>query len=255
MATEGLKWLQKRSNLPEADRRILASAFGVRRTAIAREDVIRQGDCMDSVTLLVKGCACAHISSADGRRQIVSVLFPGDFCDLSRLFHRGDAFAVRSLTPCVFVHSPPGCLKRILLARPAIAAALLHECVLETAIQRAWLCNLGRSSAHTRTAHLLCEFYYRGSHAGLAHGSRCPLPLTQADMADALGLSVVQVNRVLQSFRRSGLLSLDRGILQIRDMARLADIGAFSPTYLAVDPNVPFPANSEIPPEPEARRI
>ncbi len=244
MATEVLKKLQRRNTLSEEERRSLAATFDVRITAAPREDVIRQGESGDSVTLLVNGYACAHASGTDGRRQILAVFFPGDFCDLSRLFHSRDDFAVQALGPCVFARARVACLTRTLAAQPALAAALFHESVLETARVRAWVGNLGRSSAHTRTAHLLCEFYFRCSHAGLAHKTGCPFPLTQTDLADALGLSVVQVNRVLQSFRRADVLALERGRLRIHDLTRLAEIGAFSPDYLALEAGAHSSANS-----------
>jgi CRP-like cAMP-binding protein len=244
MSAEVLKKLQRRNNLTEAERRSLAEAFGGRLTVPPREDVIGQGQTTDSVTMVLKGCACAHTSCIDGRRRILAVFFPGEVCNLSRLFHSRDTFAIRSLNACVFARAQLGCLTRAMAAQPALASALLHESVLEAAILRAWAGNLGRSSAHSRTAHLLCEFFCRSSHAGLAHGDGCPLPLTQTDMADALGLSIVQVNRVLQSFRRDKLLSLDRGQLRIHDFEGLADIGAFSPAYLSPEADPCLSASS-----------
>lgn len=230
--------------MSEDERRSLVAAFDLKITAAPRENVIHQGESRDSVTLLVNGCACAHAAAMDGRRHILAVFFPGDFCDLSRLFHSRDAFAVQALGPCVFARARVTCLNRTLAAQPGLALALFHESVLETARMRCWVSNLGRSSAHTRTAHLLCEFYFRSSHAGLAHKTGCPFPLTQTDLADALGLSIVQVNRVLQSFRRADILALERGLLRIHDLARLADIGAFSPAYLALEAGAHFSANS-----------
>jgi CRP-like cAMP-binding protein len=61
------------------------------------------------------------------------------------------------------------------------------------------------------------------------------LPITQAEIADALGLSTVHVNRSLQELRADDLISLRGGRLTIRSWERLQDAGEFDPTYLHLD--------------------
>src|SRR6185312_10170426 len=90
----------------------------------------------------------------------------------------------------------------------------------------------GRRSASTRLANLFCELFERLSRVGLVRMSAYELPLTQQDLADVSGLSVIHVNRVLQQFRREGLLRLSGGLLQIVDLPQLRKVGEFVPgTY------------------------
>ncbi|MNE21670.1 Nitrogen fixation regulation protein FixK [compost metagenome] len=80
---------------------------------------------------------------------------------------------------------------------------------------------LGRQSAHERTAHFLLEWRQRCRLAGLADGERLPMPLTQEVLSDALGLSIVHLNRTLQHMRREHLIEMKRGWVDLLDVGRL----------------------------------
>jgi CRP-like cAMP-binding protein len=58
------------------------------------------------------------------------------------------------------------------------------------------------------------------------------LPVTQAELGDALGISNVHVNRVLQDLRGAGLISLRGKTLKVLDWEGLKTVGEFDPTYL-----------------------
>src|SRR5215203_7306512 len=93
-----------------------------------------------------------------------------------------------------------------------IASALWRETLIDAAIFREWMLSIGRREAYARIAHLLCELLVRLRAVGLAEDHTCKLPITQAQMGDALGLSDVHVNRVLQALRGNGLITLQRGM-------------------------------------------
>ena len=92
--------------------------------------------------------------------------------------------------------------------------------------------SLGRRSSAERVAHLLLELYVRGVRNGVASLNEIALPLSQAVLADALGMTPVHINRTLQDFRRSGAVELRRGILRINDPAALTQISGFDDNYL-----------------------
>jgi len=100
------------------------------------------------------------------------------------------------------------------------------------AIQREWAVNLGLRDATERMAHLFCELFLRLSLVGLVSGHSCEMPVTQADLAEATGLSPVHVNRTLQELRRLGLIVLKDKTLTIPDLEALADTAQFNPNYL-----------------------
>ena len=91
---------------------------------------------------------------------------------------------------------------------------------------------IGRRSAYTRIAHVLCEVFVRLQAVGLTDENECEWPITQAEIGDALGLSTVHVNRSLQELRRDGLIELAGGSLRILNWEGLKKAGEFDPTYL-----------------------
>ena len=84
-------------------------------------------------------------------------------------------------------------------------------------------------------AHLLLELHRRLLLVGEAAGDEFRLPVSQALIADALGLSFVHVNRVLREFVRDGLIKRGKSSLKLTDRDRLLQIADFSPDYLHLD--------------------
>ena len=118
------------------------------------------------------------------------------------------------------------------LERPRLAAGLWRETLIDAAIFRRWLTNVGQRDAFARIAHILCEMVIRMRAVGLAEDHSCDFPITQSEIGDALGLSVVHVNRTLQEIREAGLIVLKGGRLQVLDWDGLKLAGDFDPTYL-----------------------
>jgi CRP-like cAMP-binding protein len=113
-----------------------------------------------------------------------------------------------------------------------LAEALWCEQLVNCAIQREWAVNIGRRVALERVAHLLCEIVERLRTVGLLNGDSCGFPVTQMDLADATGLSVVHLNRTLQELRAAGLIVLRERVLSISDLDALRNAGLFNPIYL-----------------------
>ena len=92
--------------------------------------------------------------------------------------------------------------------------------------------NIGQREAYNRIAHLLCEWLVRLRAVGLAQGNTCDLPMTQAELADAMGISTVHVNRVLQDLRAAGLKG---STLTVLNWDELKAVGDFHPLYLHLE--------------------
>jgi CRP-like cAMP-binding protein len=97
---------------------------------------------------------------------------------------------------------------------------------------RAWIVSLGRRSSVESVAHLLLELYVRGIRAGISTSDQVEFPLSQTVLADALGMTPVHINRVLQELRRSGAMELQRGIMRIIDPRALTQLSGFDDNYL-----------------------
>ncbi len=212
----------------DALRRLVAARVSVN----AHTDIVREGDRPGSVTVLLAGLCCRYKLVTDGRRQITSFHIPGDVPDLPSLFLSVADYNLCSLAPSQLAAIPHAAMLALFHEQPDLAHLFWCGTLIEAAIFREWMVGIGRRSAFTRIAHLFCELIVRMQAVGLAPGYAIELPLTQTDIADALGLSTVHVNRTLQEIRAAGLIELGRGKLVARDWEGLCDAGEFDQTYL-----------------------
>lgn len=219
-------------NLSDADRVWLAESLGPARTIPSHTDIIDAGEDPRAVNVILEGWACRSRQLADGRRQIVSLMVPGDPCDphvflLDQMDH-----AISALTPVVYAQIPGAALQEMSARSANIERAFQREALATAAIQREWTVSLGCRSGIERLSHLFCELSARLSAVGLATRTTCPLPLTQHDLAHALGQTSVHINRTLQELRAQGLITLRSRQLTIHDPDRLAELAHFDPSYL-----------------------
>ena len=111
-------------------------------------------------------------------------------------------------------------------------AAFWRDTQVDASIYRERIASMGRRQALSRTAHLFCEMYQRQKMAGIADKLSCPLPATQGELADALGITHAHLNRSLRVMRAEHGISLQSGVLTIQNWANLVKVADFDPTYL-----------------------
>lgn len=198
----------------------------------AREELFGPGDIPQTVCLVTAGIACRYRLLPGGQRQITGFLLPGDLFALRASLGIPYDHCVRSLTMLEMLQLERSCLASCSGSTFGIGEVLHRAMALQLAISREWVLNLGQRSAMERIAHLFCELFRRLQAVGLTIENRCLLPLTQIDIADAVGLTPVHVNRMVMSMTRSGWLTFQRSVLEIRDMSRVAEIASFDGSYL-----------------------
>ncbi|MFN3766415.1 MAG: Crp/Fnr family transcriptional regulator [Aliihoeflea sp.] len=198
------------------------------------QDLTREGDRSPNVTLLTDGLAARYKLLSSGRRQITTLLVPGDFLDLSSFLVPRRDFGVVAVTACRAVTIDNEQLRRICEADRAASYLLWSETCIEAAIQREWLVSMGRRSAKGQMAHLFCELMVRLAAVGRSEASAFHLPLTQNELADVLGMSPVHVNRILKELRRDGVIAWLNYRIEILDWQGLADVAEFNPAYLGL---------------------
>ena len=219
-------------DLSEADRAMLEQISADSRSVKSRTDLICEGDTPDGVFLVMEGMACRQKMRADGSRQIMAYLLPGDFCDLDVALLDKMDHSISTLSSCKVVHIPPDTIAELMQRHPQLARAMRMSTLVDEATLREWLMNVGRRSALERIAHLFLELLVRLQVVGLADDGSYALPLTQFELADSTGLSNVHVNRSLQELRRRGLIEFKSGRLTILNLPRLKGIGEFKADYL-----------------------
>jgi CRP-like cAMP-binding protein len=195
----------------------------------AGTELIREGEALDSPRLLMAGWACRFRTLPDGRRQIFEFILPGDMYGLCL---RPQAIALTTslaLTPVVIADA--GRIGKAITTEPDSYAGLTEACYATASLDEAYLLNqlmrVGRQTAFERTAHFILEIHERLSAVGLAGETTVAIPLTQEIMADALGLSVVHLNRTLQQLRRNELIEFKGGLVRLLQPERLAEIASF----------------------------
>jgi len=198
----------------------------------AGEDLIAEGEPVDSVRVLLSGWLFRHKTLEDGRRQIVNFVLPGETCDAYGYLLSTSDHSITTATSVAYAEIKRPRFEKLVASEQTLAEAFKCETLLGSAIQREWAINLGRRAALERVAHLFCEVYERLRPVGLVDGNSCSFPVTQMDLADATGLSVVHLNRTIQELRALGLLALRERTLTINDLDALKNAALFSPNYL-----------------------
>lgn len=206
----------------------------VRRVA-PRRDLLPEGAAPRSTFIVLEGWAARSKMLADGRRQILSILLPGDVCDAHNYVLRQMDHSIIALTRLRVAEVSRERLEELTDRSPRLCRAFWWHDLVGMAIQREWTLNLGQRSAFERIAHFLCETFVRLEALGLTQGHSCDFPIVQNDLADITGLTSVHVNRTLQELRRSGLIVLGNRRLTIPDPDRLKSVGLFTATYLHLD--------------------
>lgn len=179
--------------------------------------------------LILSGWACRCRALPDGRRQIYGFLLPGDIVGFGdRPLDEEVAVALGALRVA------DGASLKALLAGsgegvPGIVRAVSAVVRLEEQALLDGFVRVGRLAARARVANLLLELHDRLAFVGLVADNRFSLPLTQEMMSDALGLSIVHVNRCLQQLRRENLIETGAGSVVLRDRRTLAALADYRP--------------------------
>lgn len=226
--------LETRQTLSEDDKAALRELPCVSREFPPQSYLVREGARPVRCAFLLSGFAMRHKLTADGGRQIVGFMIPGDFTDLQQLFLTESDHNIQSLTRLEVADIATSDLQQLALERPAISQALWIDALIDASMTREMVLNIGRRDSSARIAHVLCEFESRLAAAGLAD-SGFEMPMTQEQMADATGLTSVHVNRMLQQLERDGLIVRERRIVRIVDWKGLQNRADFNPRYLHLD--------------------
>ncbi|MHA6721038.1 Crp/Fnr family transcriptional regulator [Sphingomonas sp. RS6] len=197
--------------------------------------IVRARENLHFSTLLIDGLICRYKDMSDGQRQITHIHVPGDFADLHGFTLRRLDHSVLSLTPCVIARAPHERLREITETLPHLTRMLWFSTNVDACIHREWEVSLGRRSAIKRAAHLFCELHVRLSVVGLAEPDSYALPISQAELAECLGLTPVHVNRVLRELREKGLVEFRSGRVTLKDVEALKQLAEFDPGYLYLE--------------------
>jgi CRP-like cAMP-binding protein len=202
------------------------------RTYARREVILAEGAKVNHIVLVTEGLAARSKTLRDGSRQTMAFLVPGDLCDievfvLDEMDH--DIIALAE-TRCVLI--PASHMKEILSGSSNLTRALWWSTMTDSAVLRERIVDHGSRSAREQIAHIFCELLIRFRMAGQTTNNSFPFPLTQEDLGEATGLTLVHVNRILKDLRIEGLINWKGKVLTVPDPQSLMKVALFNARYL-----------------------
>jgi CRP-like cAMP-binding protein len=182
--------------------------------------------------LVVSGCVSRFKTLPNGERQINSFHFDGDMVDLQSTLLLVSDHGIRTHSHTATLRIDCNAVLGLSMTYPELAHAFWYDTLVDASIFREWMLNVGRRAAVGRVAHLLLEIAHKLQRIGRCDGSRFVMPITQNDLADAVGLSAVHTNRSLQQLRQDGIISSIGRTFVIENIESMKRIASFDPSYL-----------------------
>ena len=227
-----VKNLELRSALSADDRQAILALPYTLKSLAPGSYAVREGEVPTGCGVLVSGFAYRQKLTGDGGRQILSIHVPGEALDFQNIFLNIADHSVQMLTRGHLALVLRSEIQTLVESSSSIAHAILVSTLVEASVFREWILNVGRRDAKSRLAHVLCELAVRLESHGLADEMGYHLPMTQAELADALGLTPVHLNRVIRSLETDGLINRTKREISFPDWDRMRDVADFNARYL-----------------------
>lgn len=194
----------------------------------AGQTIISDEEPVDFFANIVSGAVKLSKTLPDGRQQIVGLLFPPDF--LGRAYSRSNPYTAEAATDVEICTFPNVAFERLVGDFPGLQQRLFQHTLDELDAARDWMLLLGRKTAEEKVASFLYMLAKRGLMVGCRHVHNQPgpsvsfeLPLTRADIADYLGLTIETVSRQLTRLKTSRVIELSTSrLIHVPDIERLA---------------------------------
>jgi len=193
--------------------------------------ILHEGERSFCVRFLKSGWAYSDTQLRDGTRQIVDIYVAGDLVQPTTVGGHSRA-SVRAVDYSTILEIPFASLFPLIKRWPVLADRLTAASARFDSIHVERLVSLGKRDATARTAHLLLELAERIHPDSADIEVEFPCPLTQIDLADALGMTAIHFNRTLRDLRLLGLVVMRKGTIVISNRFRLAQLAEFSADYL-----------------------
>lgn len=228
--------LRKYSGVTDDDvDEILALPITVRQFA-AEQTVVGDGDVATECCLIAEGFCIRSKTISDGKRQILSLHIPGEIPDLMSLFLHVMDHDLVALTTSTLAFIGHETLRRLHHRRPKVAEIFWRDTLIDAAMFREWIVNVGQRSAPARLAHVMAELRARLDVIGRVDGNSFDMPLTQEQLGEALGITAVHVNRVIKQLREEGIIEFQRGHAIVLNETKFLELADFDGRYLHQSP-------------------
>lgn len=189
----------------------------------AGSPILQDGQDSPHIYTILSGWAMRSKTFEDGRRQVLNFALVGDLIGLQsvlfdKMHHTVEALSDARL--CVFSRQR---LWELYQEHPALGFDITWLAAREEQMLADHLANIGQRSAFVRLAYMIIHLFDRARRAGVVKGKRLAAPITQDQLADAMGLSLVHTNKMLKRLRDAGWVEFKRNEITILDEVKLAE--------------------------------
>lgn len=213
--------------LSQSERSCLAELQSSSCTILRGEEFVHQGETCHTTFIVQSGWGCSSKSLPDGGRQIITFPVPGDLVGLRSILLRTADHSVTAVTDVVVSKVEMPKMLETFKEFPHLGTAILWAMSRDEAMVVEHLASIGRRSAIEGMGHFFLELWDRLKLVGLAPDGKFYCPLTQYDLADALGLSAIHVNRVMRKLRELDLLTVKEHMVTIHDGRALRHLAGY----------------------------
>jgi CRP/FNR family transcriptional regulator, anaerobic regulatory protein len=199
---------------------------GKHRTIPARQNIYRAGEPADGVLVVCEGWAVRFVQLPNGKRQILSVVLPGELVSPTSLLERQLAFSIQAVTNVRYCYFPFAEVRARIRDNPGLFDAWMRLTAAEHRDADKRLVDLGQRTAQERIAALLVHIMLRSEERSELQDDEYAFPMSQQQIADFTGLTPVHACRVLSALRKSGVCDVGHGVVKVIDRAELQRLGA-----------------------------
>ena len=235
MITTHLKKLRLRSEISAEEEQVIRDLVAEIQRVPPDRFVVRAGQELKHSLMLLDGWLVRSKDLPSGERQVTEIHVAGDFADLHGFTLKKLEHDVVSISECTIGVVPHERLTAMTEKHPHLTRVYWLSTNIDAAITREMALSLGQRSAISRMAHLFCELHLRLDAVGKASDDSFDFPLTQRELSECLGLTVVHVNRTLQELRRMGVVEAENRRIRILDRKQLESVAEFDPAYLQLN--------------------
>ena len=204
----------------------------------AETPVVRDGERATDCCLIADGFCARSKTIPSGKRQILSIHIPGEIPDLMSLFLHVMDHDLSTLTPCTLGFIKHETLRDLHHRSPSVAEMFWRDTLINSAMFREWIVNVGQRPAPARLAHVMIELRERLRVIERLDGNSFEMPLTQEQIGEALGITAVHANRVIKQLRQEGIVELHRGRVTVLDERKFLELADFDGRYLHQSPTL-----------------
>ena len=222
-----LKRLSYYVNLTEPEADVVRSLEHERRRLKSGERLVVESRSSKEMFVLQSGCMFSSTLLEGGARQILRIHHPGDLVNVSCIAWSRVAATVTAVTEAEVAAFPRSNLAGIFGGQPRLAALLFGISTMDNVALADRLKSLGRTDGRARIATLLLELMSRQRINDGLPPDTLELFLSQAEIADAVGLTKVHVNRLLREMTETGLIERDGRRVHMPDKEALIRISGF----------------------------